>query len=85
MFGRVIATAKKPITASPEIKYIKKERKETNTLHTAQYWYVQKSYGVTFQTDGFKSSMIVQIEVRSESTRVVVVEKRFETSKSSIG
>ena len=41
MFGRVIATAKKPITASPEIKYIKKERKEKNTLNAAQYWYIQ--------------------------------------------
>ena len=40
MFGRVIATAKKPITVGPEIKYIKKERKEKNTLHAAQYWYV---------------------------------------------
>ena len=27
-FGRVIATAKKPITAGPEIKYLKKERKK---------------------------------------------------------
>ena len=33
-FGRVIATAKKPITAGPEIKYIKKERKEKNTFIT---------------------------------------------------
>ena len=37
--GRDIATAKKPITAGPEMKYIKK-RKGKNTLHAAHYWYV---------------------------------------------
>ena len=34
---------------------------------------------------GFKRSRIVRIVVHSESTRVVVIEKRFETGKSSIG
>ena len=35
-------------------------------------------------TDGFKRSRVVRIVVHSYSTRVIVIEKRFETSKSSI-
>ena len=38
-----------------------------------------------FHLNGFKRSRIVRIVVHSDNTRVVVIEKRFETGKRSIG